>query len=136
MNRAGNCRRPRAHGANTGNQFPLLILIHRTRGRRGRLLAVINHDGVTVGHANQHEAPAAQVSRLRECDRQYESDGHGGIHGIAPRLEHFRACLAGQRFAGSDHAVAPGHRSAGRMQAGASTTARNTEAGIKRLNGT
>lgn len=62
-----------------------------------------------VGHADQHESPAADVSRGRMHNRQRESDSDGRIHGIAAGLENIHSHLRGQRVHGDHHRVLRAH---------------------------
>ena len=76
------------------------------RGFGGRLFTEIDEGGAAVGHADEHETAAADVSGGRMRDSQREADGHSGVHGVAAGFQHSDADVGGERFLSNNHAFA------------------------------
>jgi len=84
---------------------------HVARGARRRGLAEVD-GGVLAGLAivQDHEAAAADVAGVGQRDRQRESHGDRGVHGVAAAPQHVHADVAGQRARRAHHAVQRMHR--------------------------
>jgi hypothetical protein len=91
-----------ANLAGAFDHVALRVEIHAgLRGRRG-FFAIVDKMRLAIGHADQHEAAAAQISRGRMHHGQRESRSHRGIHGIAARLHDLNPSLRSQ-VARADH---------------------------------
>ena len=80
---------------------------------RGSFLAVVDKVRHSVGHANEHESAAAQVSRLGMNHRQSEASGHGGIDGVAAGLHHLDSGPGCQFVDAGNHGMRGMHRAHG-----------------------
>ena len=88
--------------------------VHVAAGRCGRALAEIEEGGASIGEADQHESPAADVARRGMRDRQREPDRDGRIDGVAAGSQHCEAGLGGMNFARHHHGVVRTRRLTGR----------------------
>ena len=105
------------------------IEIHGARGgSRGRL-AKIDERLAPIGHADQHEAPAAQIARLWKGHRQRVGGRHRRVDRVAAAPEHIDARLAREAMRGNHHAVLRSFRHGCRPQAGASRQRERQEHG-------
>ena len=59
------------------------IQIHLAGGCFGGFLAVVEEVDLTVGHADQHEAAAADIPGCRVDHRQGKTRGYSRVHGVA-----------------------------------------------------
>ena len=66
--------------------LPLRVEIHVARRRCRSLFAVVEKVRLAIGHADQHEAAATDISGRRMHHGQRESGGHRGVDGIAAGL--------------------------------------------------
>jgi hypothetical protein len=89
--RSGHADRFVADFAGTGNHIALRVQIHVARRRCGSLFAVVEKVRLAVGHADEHESAATDVSRRWMHHGQGESGGDCGIDGIAAGLHNLHA---------------------------------------------
>ena len=92
------------------DHIALLILKHLPEGSGRRLLAMVVGGQGAVGHANQHEAAAAEVARRGMGHRQGEAGGHRRIHRVATPAQHGGADFGGDGGTGGDHPLGAEHR--------------------------
>ena len=69
----------------------------------GSFFAVVEEVHCAVGHADEHEASAAQVAGFREDDGQCKAGGNGRVDGVAAGFHHVDARLRGQFVRAHDH---------------------------------
>ena len=108
--RAGGADGKIAVGAGARDRVALRVQIHRLRRGQRRALAEVEEGGGSVGHADRHEAAAAQVTRGRIDHGQRIAHRHGRIDGIAAGLQHVHPNLGREVLGGHDHPVLPFHR--------------------------
>ena len=86
--------------------LPVFVEKHVPRRFFGRLLPVVHGHGLApVGKVDHHEPAAPQVSGSRESDRQGESHGDRGVHGVSSVSEHFESGEGRQPVGRHRHAV-------------------------------
>src|SRR6185312_836735 len=94
--RSGNADGFVADNTQVGNNISLLVPIHIDgRGCR-RFLAIVKEMDSAVGHADQHESAAANVSRLWMYHCQREAGGYGCIDRISTLAHYLHAGISGQ----------------------------------------
>jgi hypothetical protein len=69
--------------------------------------------GLAVGHANQHETPAADISCRWVHDREGKSRGYGSIDRIPSRLKNLSSNLRGKFVHAHHHPVLRVHGAGG-----------------------
>ncbi len=83
--RSGHADRLVSDLAGAGDHVSLLVEVHVRVGCGGSLLAVIEEMRLAVGHADEHEPSATDVSCRRMDDGEGKSRSNGGVHRIAAR---------------------------------------------------
>ncbi len=119
LHRAGDADGLVAKGRKPRNRVAGGVEIHIGRSCSGGALAEVEEIGgggglsvasaVTspvLGHADQHEASAAQVSGTRIGDGQREADGNCRVDGVAALLEDGEAGVRGVVLHADDHGMA------------------------------
>ena len=76
---------------------PAVVEEHIARGRERRDFAIVDRCDTSVSHTYQGEAAAPEVAGFRIHDRQRETDGDCGVHGIAAGLHDLDAGLTRER---------------------------------------
>ena len=94
--------------------LPSLVEVHVGSGFGGRLLAIVEEVHLAIGAAKEQESAAAEIAGLGKNDRQRETHGHGGVHGIAALLQDGHASLGSVGLQSHHHAM-PGVDGTGRV---------------------
>ena len=81
--RPGHADRLEADFAGTFNDVALGVEVHVARRRGGSLLAIVDKVRRAVGHADEHEASAADISGRRMHHGQREPGRDRGVNGVA-----------------------------------------------------
>ena len=97
--------------------LPLASRVHIASRGGGSFLAVVQKMGFAVGHANQHEPAATDISGRRMNYRQREARSDGRVDGIASGLQDFDTDL-GSKLMHADHHRVLGMYRMGGPQAG------------------
>lgn len=103
--RAGNSHGAPSHDAVVGG-VAARVEIHVVRGLGGRCFAEIDEGFAAVGHADEHESTASEVSGGRVRGGQGEADGHSCVDCVAAGFQHSDADVRGERFLRNNHAFA------------------------------
>ena len=112
--RPRDARRQAANGRQSGDDVAAAVEVHVGGRGGGSGFAVVQKSGPAlvervVRGADQHEAAAADVARLRQNHGEGEADGHGGIDGVAARAEDFQSGVGGVVVDRDDHGVRGAH---------------------------
>src|SRR5437660_5186735 len=84
--RSGHTDRFIAIFAGSFDHVALRVEVHVTGRRRGSLLTIIEEVSLAVGHADQHESAASDVSRRGMYDSEGKAGSHCRVDGIPAGL--------------------------------------------------
>src|SRR5579875_3032151 len=104
-----NAGRQGSHNARLRNQVAVGIQVHIPGGCARRLFPIVDHHGFAGGHADEHEAAAADVAGERVGDSESKSHCDGCIHRVAASPQNFKPRLRGEWLACHHHTMLCGH---------------------------
>ena len=82
------------------------IEIHIVCGFAGSLFAKVYERRASIGHADEHEAAASEVSGIRKSYGERKADGDRGINRVPARFQNRDSHIRSQWFLRDDHSFA------------------------------